>query len=158
MAEVVHETARPQTQAGSRQRKWARWAGRLASALFLLGLGGLLVLLLVTAAELRLWGYQNYVIYGGSMEPTIKRGSLMLAKPVKMDDLQVGDIIAFRKPGNGIRVIHRIVGIREEDGQRYFETKGDANSGRDAQKVSMDDGVQQLAYDLPYLGYFRSFR
>jgi signal peptidase len=122
----------------------------------LLGLVALLGLLLVTAA-LKPLGYDSYVIYGSSMEPTIKVGSLILAKPAEVDGLEVGDIIAFQSPGNGVTVTHRIVAVREENGQHYFQTKGDASNGGDPQEVRLEDGVQELAYDLPYLGYFVHF-
>jgi signal peptidase len=154
---MISETARPEVQAGGRQRTWARGAARLAARLAGLGVLGLLGLVLVTAAVPRLWGYQTYVIYGSSMEPTIKLGSLIVAEPVATGDLQVGDIIVFRSPGNGMTVTHRITGVREEDGQRYFQTKGDASNGGDPLEVTLENGVQQVAYDLPYVGYFVDF-
>ncbi len=154
---MISETARPRTQAGRRQRSWLRWAGMLAGLLALLGVLALLGLLLATMAAPRLWGYQSYVIYGSSMEPAIKLGSLVVAKPVKVDDLQVGDIVVFRSPGNGVTLTHRIVEVREEDGQRHFLTKGDASNDGDTVEVSLEDGVRQVAYHVPYLGYFVHF-
>jgi signal peptidase len=155
---MISGTARPEAQAGRRQRRWTRGgATRLAGVLALLGVLGLLSLLLMSMAAPRLLGYQSYVIYGSSMEPAIKLGSLIVAEPVKVDDLQVGDIIVFRNDGNGTTVTHRIVAIREEDGRRFFQTKGDASNGADPAEVSLDDGAQQVAYHLPYLGYFVHF-
>ncbi len=156
---MITETARPRRQAVSQRGQWARRGGgpgRLAAAVPLLGLVALLGLLLVTAA-LKPLGYNSYVIYGSSMEPTIKVGSLILARPAEVDGLEVGDIIAFQSPGNGVTVTHRIVAVREENGQHYFQTKGDASNGGDPQEVRLEDGVQELAYDLPYLGYFVHF-
>lgn len=152
---MISETARPGTPAGDRQRSWTQWAGRLARLLVIIGTLALLGTLLVAALP-RLWGYQSYVIYGSSMDPTIKVGSLILAKPVDVDDLQVGDIIAFQSP-NDITVTHRIVGIRQEDGQRYFQTKGDAVNAGDPAEVRLEGAVHQLSYKLPYLGYFVDF-
>jgi signal peptidase len=153
---MISETARPETHAGARRRTWARGAGRLAGLLALLGVLALLGLLLAAAVAPRLWGYQTYVIYGSSMEPTIKLGSLILAKPVEADDLQVGDIIVYRG-GNETTVTHRIVGIREEDGHRFFLTKGDASNGSDPLETHLEGGVHRLAYHVPYLGYFVDF-
>lgn len=153
---MISETATAERQAGSGQRKWVQWAGRLARLLAALATLALLGALLAAALP-RLWGYQSYVIYGSSMEPAIKVGSLILAKPVDVADLQVGDIIAFRSPGNEVTVTHRIVGIREEDGQHYFKTKGDASTSGDPMEVRLESGVQRLAYKLPYLGYFIDF-
>ena len=153
---MISETARPQTPAGDRRRSWTQWAGRLARLLVIIGTLVLLGTLLVAALP-RLWGYQSYVIYGSSMEPTIKVGSLILAKPVDVEDLQVGEIIAFRSAGNGVTLTHRIVGIRHEDGQHYFQTKGDAVNVGDPTEVRLEGTVHLLAYKLPYLGYFVDF-
>ncbi len=152
---MISETARPETAAGGRQRSWTQWAGRLARLLVIIGTLALLGALL-TAALPRLWGYQSYVIYGSSMEPTIKLGSLILAKPVDVEGLQVGDIIAYRSP-NDVTVTHRIVGVRHEDGQHYFQTKGDAVNVGDPAEVRLEGGVHRLSYKLPYLGYFVDF-
>ena len=153
---MISETARPDTPAGGRQRSWTQWAGRLAGLSVTLGTLVLLGALLVTAAAPRILGYQSYVIYGSSMEPAIKLGSLILAKPVNVDDLQVGDIIVFRS-GNETTVTHRITGIREEDGHRFFMTKGDASNGADPLDTHLDGKVNRLAYHAPYLGYFVDF-
>ncbi len=153
---MISETARPETHAGARQRNWARGAGRMAGLLALLGVLALLGLLLAAAVAPRLWGYQTYVIYGSSMEPTIKLGSLILAKPAQADDLQVGDIIIYRG-GNETTVTHRITGIREEDGNRFFLTKGDASYGSDPLETHLEGAVNRLAYHAPYLGYFVDF-
>ena len=153
---MISETARPETPAGGRQRSWVRWAARLTGLLPFLGVLALLALLLATMAAPRIWGYRTYVIYGASMEPTIKVGSLILAKSVSADDLEVGDIITFRG-GNDTTVTHRITGVREEDGNRFFLTKGDASNGADPLETHLEDGVRQVAYHLPYLGYFVHF-
>ena len=152
---MISETARPGTQAIGRQPKAVRWAGGLARLLATFVILGILGLMLATAAA-PLLGYQTYVIYGNSMEPTIKLGSFIVAKPVSAEDLQAGDIIAFRSP-NEVTVTHRIVADRHEDGQHYFKTKGDANNAADPVEMQLDDGVRQVAYHLPYLGYLFDF-
>ncbi len=152
---MISETATAERQAGSLHGKWAQWASRLARLLVAAGTLALLGALLAAAVP-RLWGYQSYVIYGSSMEPTIKVGSLILAEPVDVEELQVGEIIAFRSP-NEVTVTHRIVAIREEDGQRYFKTKGDASNGGDPTEVRLEGGVRRLSHKLPYLGYFVDF-
>ncbi len=76
---MISETARPETPAGGRGRRWTHWPIRLARLLPVLGVLALLALLLATIAAPSLWGYRTYVIYGSSMEPTIKLGSLIVA-------------------------------------------------------------------------------
>ena len=152
---MFSQTATAGGQAPSRQKSWGRWAGRLARLLVTLATLALLATLLAAALP-RLWGYQSYVIYGSSMEPAIKVGSLILAQPVDVERLLVGDIIAYRSP-NEVTVTHRIIAIRDEDGQRFFQTKGDASTSVDPAEVSLEGGVHRLAYKLPYLGYFVDF-
>ena len=154
---MISETARPETPAGGRGRRWTRWAIRLARLLPVLGVLALLALLLATIAAPSLGGYRTYVIYGSSMEPTIKLGSLIVAKSVSVDDLDVGDIITFRTSGNETTITHRIVGVREEDGQRRFLTKRDASNGADPLETHLDGEASRLAYHVPYLGYFVHF-
>ncbi len=154
---MISETARQETRAGSPQRKWDQWAGRLARLLVTLGVLALLALLLATIAAPSLGGYRTYVIYGSSMEPTIKLGSLIVAKSVSVDDLEVGDIITFRSRGNETTITHRITGIRHEGGQHYFTTRGDASNGVDPLEIQLQDGVRRVAYHLPYLGYVVDF-
>ena len=154
---MISETARPETPAGGRGRRWTQWAARLAGLLPFLGVLALLALLLATMAAPSLWGYRTFVIYGSSMEPTIKVGSLIAAKSVSPDDLEVGDIITFRSRGNETTVTHRITGIRQEDGHRFFLTKGDASNGADPLETHLEGEVNRLAYRLPYLGYVVHF-
>ena len=153
---MISETAGAHTHTHDRQRTWTRATGRLAGLLASFVVLGILGLILVTVAS-RLWGYQTYVIYGSSMEPTINIGSLVITKTAKAADLQVADIIVYPSPGNGTIVTHRIVGVREENGLRYFQTKGDASNGADPGEVTLEGGTQQVTYHLPYLGYLVDF-
>jgi len=157
MAEMIGETATSETRASGLGR-WARWAGRLGGALAFLVVGGLVGLLLLTAVMPRLSGYQTYVIYGSSMGPAVKLGSLIVAKTAKVEDLRVGDIIVFSSPGNDTTVTHRIVGIREAEDGLYFQTKGDASNGSDPREVELQGRpVHKFVYAVPYLGYFVNF-
>jgi signal peptidase len=146
-----------QPSAGGRARLWLRrfltGGGYLGFALCLALLG---VLLAVTVPKF--FGYQSFVIYSGSMEPSVKVGSLLVAKPVAAENLQVGDVIVFRHPESpNTTITHRIAGIREENGQRIFTTKGDASSNPDPREVRLQGQVGKMAYTIPYLGYLVDF-
>lgn len=146
-----------QPSAGGRARLWLRrfltGGGYLGFALCLALLG---VLLAVTVPKF--FGYQSFVIYSGSMESTVKVGSLLVAKPVAAENLQVGDVIVFRHPESpNTTITHRIAGIREENGQRIFTTKGDASSNPDPREVRLQGQVGKMAYTIPYLGYLVDF-
>jgi signal peptidase len=122
----------------------------LASCLALLGS-------LLTVAATNLLGYQSYVIYSGSMEPIVKVGSLLLTRPADVEDLRVGDVITYRSPGNHTTLTHRIVSVRQEDGERVFTTKGDASLEPDPREVILRGQVSKMAFDIPYLGYVVDF-
>jgi signal peptidase len=104
-----------------------------------------------------LFGYQRYVITGGSMTGTIDRGSVAFAKPVPVGQLRIGDVITYRPPGAaaGHRVTHRIVAIGRAAGNRLeFRTKGDANASADPWRFALRGPTQaRVAFHVPYAGY-----
>ncbi|GAG51869.1 unnamed protein product, partial [marine sediment metagenome] len=108
-------------------------------------------------AATNLLGYQSYVIYSGSMEPAVKVGSLLLTRPAGVEDLRVGDVITYRSPGNHTTLTHRIVSVRQEDGERAFTTKGDASLEPDPREVILRGQVSKMTFDIPYLGYVVDF-
>ena len=69
----------------------------------------MIVLGLIVAVP-HLLGYEQYVVVSGSMEPAIPVGSLVMAKPVKPAELQVGDVIVFYTERHiDTPVTHRVV-------------------------------------------------
>jgi signal peptidase I len=116
---------------------------------------GLACLLLIATLVPGLAGYQRYVLVGGSMEPTIHRGSLVFDRVVPITQLRVGDVITYVRPGTDAPVTHRI--IREERdprGARVFRTQGDANRHPDLQPFTLDRPAQaRVAFSVPYVGY-----
>ncbi len=136
------------------------WQQRLSQGLVLLGFAACLSILgvLLAAAVPKVWGYNSFIIYSSSMEPTISVGSLVVGQPVDVEAVKQGDIIIFRAPGDANTTItHRVVGVREDGGLRYFQTKGDAVNGADPEEVQLQGQVYRFAYELPYLGYFVAF-
>jgi signal peptidase len=144
---------------GVREGKAWVWPRRILDIVGYLALALCLALLgsLLTVAATNLLGYENYVIYSGSMEPTLKVGSLLLTRPVDVDDLRVGDVITYRSPGNHTTLTHRIVGMRQENGEWVFETKGDASLTPDPREIILRGRVSKMAFDIPYLGYVVDF-
>jgi signal peptidase len=89
--------------------------------------------------------HQIYVVRSNSMNPTFKTGSLLVVKLVNTGDIQINDIITYRRPNDSIATTHRVVDIIEDDG-RAFVTRGDANN--------VDDPVLTA---IPLLGYLIGF-
>ena len=144
---------------GVREGRPGVWPRRLLNASGYLALALALTLLasLLTVMATNLMGYDSYVIYSGSMGPTVKVGSLLLTRPVDVDALRVGDVITYRSPGNHTTLTHRIVSMRQQEGDWVFKTKGDASLKPDPQEVVLRGQVSKMVFDIPYLGYVVDF-
>lgn len=121
------------------------------------------VLAVVTLAGLAylapsVFGYERYVITGGSMSGTFEKGSIAFEKTVPVADLRVGDIITYRPPADSgvpTLVTHRIVAISTlPSGRREYRTKGDANPQRDPWTFQLVNGRQAVVrMTVPHVGW-----
>ncbi len=111
-----------------------------------------------------LFGVTPLVVLSGSMEgdaeDSFKTGSMVFAKRVDTDTLEVGDVISFHDPASKTNAIttHRIEKILEqEDGSRRFITKGDHNN--DVDKIAIQDTavVGKYAFHIGAIGSFIMF-
>lgn len=93
-------------------------------------------------------GYKSFIVLSGSMKPTLNEGDIVITK--ENEDINLNDIISF-DVGNSV-VTHRIVGTQTENGQKRFVTKGDANSGKDDELVSIKDIEGKYVFKIPLLG------
>nr|WP_272902278.1 signal peptidase I [Brevibacterium daeguense] len=104
------------------------------------------------------FGIQRYVITGGSMSGSFEVGAVAFARPVPVEDLQVGDIITYQPPAEaGISqlVTHRISHIETDpDHGQIFTTKGDANAADDPWQFQIDSPTQPtVVHAIDYLGW-----
>ena len=122
-----------------------------ATVLATAGLAAYCLLLVVPS----LLGFQRYVLTGGSMEPTLHRGSLVFDKVAPVEDLGVGDVITYVPPGESRPLSHRITSITHDDRNGLvFTSKGDANDAGDPWKFTLDDQVQaKVVFTVPWAGY-----
>ncbi|MCL2595279.1 MAG: signal peptidase I [Promicromonosporaceae bacterium] len=98
----------------------------------------------------RIAGGDTFVIATGSMEPTLPVGTFVVIRPVETDDIEIGDIINFRRtPGATYTITHRVVGIDEYGN---FTTRGDANPNDDGQLTTPDMVRGRLWYTIPWFG------
>ena len=95
--------------------------------------------------------YKMIAIASDSMNPIYYRGDAIIYEKVSIDELQKNDILVFEY--NNSVVTHRIINIIEENGQKYFQTKGDNNSKADLNLVSMDDVLGKVKYIVKYIGF-----
>jgi signal peptidase I len=145
-ADAVEATPRSQVA-----RRRTLLAVRIASAAWTTAL----VALLVGLAVLVLTGWRLDVVTSPSMAPAIAQGSAVLARPVDdstLRSLEPGDVITFEYPQVDALVMHRIVEVRDQGGQRFFTTQGDANPAADARLVPGSDVEAEVRTSLPIVG------
>jgi signal peptidase len=112
-----------------------------------------------------MWGRKPLVVLGGSIEPAIKVGSVVLVSHIKPGDIKEGNIITFRTPVKVEQRLrskqplstHRVIKIFNQKKRLYFKTKGDANEDPDNWKISENDILGRATLSLPYLGYLIHF-
>ena len=103
-----------------------------------------------------LTGRQLFIIGGGSMEPTIPVGSLVIATPPDPARIAPGDVVTVRI-GDGLVVTHRVTRVVDDAGGRWFQMKGDANQSADANLVPAASVVGSADRFIPFAGYAQTF-
>lgn len=95
-------------------------------------------------------GIKTYVIISGSMEPNINIGDIVITKD-EVNDLQIGDIISYRK-GHSV-ITHRISQVNNnEKGEQTYKTKGDNNNTEDSEEISNEDIEGKVVKIIPKIG------
>jgi signal peptidase I len=94
-----------------------------------------------------LGGAMRYaVVEGASMEPGLQRGDLVLVRGGH--EPGVGDVVLYRDPALGVRVLHRV--IRVEDGRLVIQ--GDANDFVDDARPLPSEVIGSLWFSVPRAG------
>ena len=127
-------------------------AGR---AIALLATGLVVLVLGVVVVVPKLGGATPYTVLTGSMRPTMPPGTLVVVKPVKPEQIRVGDVITFQiKSGDPAVATHRVVGVGVTMGGDYLlKTKGDANNAADPTTVRPEQIRGKRWYSVPYLAW-----
>lgn len=128
-----------------------RWTRRMLDAGLVFAVLALVVIGGLTLAA-PAFGARALVISGGSMEPTVPRGSYVVAVRLPAARYAVGDIVTVQEDGR-TPFTHRIVRLATLDGITYVETKGDANATADPALVPVASVVGRLALQVPLLGF-----
>ena len=133
---------------------------RLFKAVTLAVLGVLVVIALSVKAsggEPTLFNHQIKVVVSGSMEPEIQTGSVILNKlPVSDTTYGKGDIITFHS-GNKL-ITHRIVDVKEVQGEKVYQTKGDNNNAPEMEYVPEEEiAGKYTGFTIPKLGYMTRY-
>jgi len=103
--------------------------GALSGALFLAHLAG--------------W-VQPLVVVSGSMQPDIRKGDLLIAVPVAVADVDVGEVTSLPSTTSGNLVTHRVTAVSREGPRYLIEMAGDANKVTDPEPYRVDAGATVL--------------
>lgn len=113
----------------------------------------IVILFAITAimSKFSIAGVKLFTVQSGSMEPTIKTGSMILTK--SLNNYAAGDIVTFEDSVDHKKTItHRIVSVQNQDMIRYT-TQGDSNASPDSQIISLHQIIGKVIFSVPYLGY-----
>jgi signal peptidase I len=110
-----------------------------------------LLLLCFSFVAIRVSGLGTFIVTGGSMEPSIHQGSLVLVQPVSPSEVQVGDVITFQHYDQ--TTTHRVTTITSGTQGLVFATKGDANIVADPEDKTFAGQVGIVRGTLPVAGY-----
>ena len=129
----------------------SRTASRVVSWLLLLGVvtAGIVLIAVPKAA-----GARPLTVLSGSMAPTYEPGDVVVVRPTRARDLEVGDVITFQPVSDDPRLTtHRVVAVSYgSTGVRYV-TQGDANDTPDLEPVTPSQVKGEVWYAVPLVGY-----
>lgn len=117
---------------------------------YLSWIGTCLVSILIMWFCLGVFSYSPRVILSGSMMPSIKIGDVVIVHKISGSAADIGDIVMF--PLGSMKVTHRIVAVEEKEGERFFTTKGDANSDPDGDLLLEKNVQGEVVMVIPKIG------
>jgi signal peptidase I len=96
------------------------------------------------------------VLRGPSMEPALRTGELVAVMPIDAAAVHVGDVVSLR-PAEGAIITHRVSRLVDRPGdprgERWLETKGDANPAPDPAIIPASTLIGRVAWSVPLAGY-----
>lgn len=119
----------------------------MTRALWFAGTASAVLVALVLVA-----GWRPVVLLSDSMAPGAPAGSLLLARPVAPDRIDVGDVLTVPLPASTGRVTHRVVELEDLGDTRWARLQGDANATPDAGRVPLDGPTLRTFAVVPGLG------
>ena len=97
--------------------------------------------------------FQEFIFSNG-----FNKGDIIFLKGSKPKDIKAGDVIVFEST-TAYPVIHRVVKAWEDDGQYYFQTKGDHNGDSDPglKELEIDESrvLGKTLFKVPKLGWVK---
>ena len=132
-------------------KSWVRLTVRAGGWAVCLAVVGVVA---ATVVMPRLVGGHAYAVMSGSMQPALDPGSVVVVRPIDVEDIDVGSVITFQiEPGEPGVATHRVVsqGMHDSEGP-IFRTQGDANGATDRHWVRPVQVKGEVWYAVPYVG------
>lgn len=96
--------------------------------------------------------YGILVIGSESMTGTVNKGdSIIYKKYDENNSIELGDIVVINK--DDIQVVHRVIEVKNVNGEIRYTTKGDANQDSDDGYITQNDIVGIYKFKIAYIGY-----
>jgi len=124
-------------------------------ALALLAAGLVVLVLALVVVIPRVGGGTAYTVLTGSMRPTMPPGTLVVVRPVKPEQIAVGDVVTYQiESGDPTVATHRVVAVGiDMKGEYRFTMKGDANNVDDPSEVRPEQIRGKRWYSVRYLAW-----
>lgn len=96
--------------------------------------------------------YGILVIGSGSMTGAINKGDAIFFEQYDSnDEIEIGEVIIFDR--EGLQIVHRVVDIKNINGETRYTTKGDANQENDDGYITDEDITGICKFRIAYIGY-----
>ncbi len=141
---VAGETPTPRRPRG-RLRALLGWMGLVVAVPVVVGM--------IALAALPSFDMRLLVVLSGSMEPTIDTGDAVVVRTADPATVGIGDVITFHGYGAERLTTHRVIDVRDVDGNRHFRTQGDANETPDPNLAPAGGVVGRVVLRLPRFGW-----
>ena len=83
--------------------------------------------------------------------------SIIFIENVRGDELEIYDVIAYAL-SDGTIIVHRIIDVRDGQGETYYITRGDGNAASDPYPVPRSAVIgRYTGFAVPYIGLFVRF-
>ena len=97
-----------------------------------------------------LGGHSFFKVVTGSMSPEIEVGELIRTEKVRIEQIEIGDIVSFISVSprtKGLIITHRVIDIETgDDGEIMLVTKGDANLPVDTEPVTESNYIGMVVW------------
>jgi hypothetical protein len=97
--------------------------------------------------------YSAEQVAGWPFVTGLEVGDVIAVRAIPAENIHVGDIVLFYSSKG--QIIHRVIAVKQLNGQYFYTTKGDANaaSSPTEKDIPYTEIKGKLADRIPYLGY-----